>query len=228
MVRLKWWIAKLVFGFGLFFAGFLVGLAEPSKLGGLTRAIRSLRTPAKFPSATFAYLPGEADVIMLGDSLTAATEWSELLPGAKVINRGIDSDTTFGVEERLREVIGRHPKKIFLMIGVNDVRQRRPRDEILENYGRIVRRLNAAGAAVYVQSVLFLGRDAEGLELNGEIAAVNEGLRELCAKTSSHYVDLTPLLCGNGQLDPRLTTDGLHLNGQGYLAWAGALRQLLP
>lgn len=218
----------LVFGVGVFIAGFLVGVSEPAKLGALARAVRSLRTPAKFPSSTFAYLPGEADVIMLGDSLTAATEWGELLPGVQVINRGIDSDTTLGVEERLNEVVGRHPKKVFLMIGVNDVRQRRPRDEILANYGRIIRRLNMAGAIVYVQSVLLLGGDAEGRLLNGEISAINEALRELCARTSSHYVDLTPVLCGGGELDPRLTTDGLHLNGRGYLAWASALRQFLP
>lgn len=56
-------------------------------------------------------------VIFLGDSITAnANFYSE-----KLINRGIHSDLTYGVYMRLNEVINRNPKKVFIMIGINDI-----------------------------------------------------------------------------------------------------------
>lgn len=53
------------------------------------------------------------DVIFLGNSITAGTDWSELLQLPQARNRGISGDITFGVLQRLDEVIEGQPAKVF-------------------------------------------------------------------------------------------------------------------
>jgi hypothetical protein len=62
-----------------------------------------------------------AEVVMLGDSLTELGEWQEMFPEVKIANRGISSDMTSGILERLDEVMEARPRKVFLMAGINDL-----------------------------------------------------------------------------------------------------------
>src|SRR5919199_5722857 len=64
--------------------------------------------------SVFESTPGTADIVMLGDSLTEEGNWTEVLPGWRVINRGIGGDTSAGVLKRLSEVIRRNPQVVFL------------------------------------------------------------------------------------------------------------------
>ena len=52
---------------------------------------------------------GKPDVVMIGDSLTDGAEWREIFPDQKIVNRGIDSDTTDGVLARLDEIVSIKP-----------------------------------------------------------------------------------------------------------------------
>ena len=60
-------------------------------------------------------------VLFLGNSITEFGNWKKLLKDSSVINRGISGDITFGVLNRLNEIIKHQPSKLFLMIGVNDI-----------------------------------------------------------------------------------------------------------
>ena len=68
------------------------------------------------------------DIVFLGDSITARFEWQEYFSDLTVTNRGIDSDVTEGVLNRLDTVENQHPQKIFLMIGINDIMHKLPPD----------------------------------------------------------------------------------------------------
>src|SRR5687767_5230583 len=57
--------------------------------------------------------PGE--VVFLGNSITAGTDWNELLELKNARNRGISGDITFGVLERLGEVTEGKPAKLFVL-----------------------------------------------------------------------------------------------------------------
>lgn len=56
-------------------------------------------------------------IIFLGDSITANAPFYS----KNLINRGINSDLTYGVLMRLDEIIKRNPKKVFIMVGINDI-----------------------------------------------------------------------------------------------------------
>lgn len=61
------------------------------------------------------------DVLFVGNSITDGGEWYELFNNPNVKNRGISGDTTYGVYDRISTLLKGHPKKIFLLIGINNV-----------------------------------------------------------------------------------------------------------
>jgi lysophospholipase L1-like esterase len=55
---------------------------------------------------------------------------------------------------------------------------------------------------------------------------LNEQLKDLAKTFPFQYIDLfSSFLDGNNELDAQYTTDGLHLNGQGYLIWKGIIEK---
>src|SRR5262249_54073306 len=101
---------------------------------------------------TYAALPRHAAVVMLGDSITALTDWNALLPSFDVANRGIPGDTTEGVLERIDSIVAMHPRCVAVMLGINDLSEERSVQQVLKNYDAIVDRLNRNGSTVILQS----------------------------------------------------------------------------
>ena len=173
------------------------------------------------------------EVIMLGNSITDGGEWKEFFPEINIRNRGISGDLSMGVLARLSEVTAGRPDKIFLMIGVNDLARGIPDSLVISTYRKIVGRIRRDSPAtqLYLQSVLPTNPDFpnfkrhQGKEAN--IAALNAALKNLAeTHPNTTYLDLHPVLGdAQGRLDARFTNDGLHLNGEGYRAWADFLRQ---
>jgi lysophospholipase L1-like esterase len=186
-------------------------------------AARALRHAAR----VFAYeiVPGTADVVMLGDSITDEGNWPDLLKGSDLINRGIWGDTSDGVLARLPEVIRRRPRLVFLMIGVNDLaRDGLAPEQVGQNIRAIVRSLRDNRVGVVLQSVLFMSR---GSEANPLIERLNVLLRNVAADEAISFLDLNATLAPAGALLPEVTYDGLHLSTRGYVLWAEALRPFL-
>ncbi len=82
--------------------------------------------------------------------------WQALFPEKEIINQGISGDVTAGVLRRLREALTPQPAKIFVLIGVNDVKLGTPQDTILNHYRKIITGITqmAPGTQIYLQSVL--------------------------------------------------------------------------
>jgi len=187
-----------------------------------------LRLPDPAPSlyhdartALFRELSGMPEIVMLGDSLTEWGNWHELVPEFRVINRGIAGDTSFGVLERLQEVIDRRPKLVFVMVGTNDLGLQVQPDTLLRNLREIVTRLRAASITPVAQSILFRGRWLQ--EDNTTIAAVNADLAAVCAAHGIRFLDLNPLMAPNGWLPDEMTYDGVHLTAAAYKVWREAV-----
>lgn len=112
------------------------------------------------------------------------------------------------------------------MIGINDIIEKVPMNEIQSNYLQIVERLihEVPGLNLYVQSNLpvyktqsFLTSNADNMN---QVRKLNEFLKELCSEKQIDYIDLFPLFVdAKNQLQPELTTDGIHLNEKGYDIW---------
>lgn len=163
-----------------------------------------------------------ASVVMIGDSLTDGAEWREMFPGLAVINRGVDGDTTAGVLKRMESITSSRARKAFIMIGINDFKQGRSVDAVLQDYRSIVSKLGESGMKVYVESTLACNEaKAEWIGCAGmqaKIRQLNRGLASL-ASANVTFIDINTELAGANGLKPDLTYDGVHLNGEGYRLW---------
>jgi len=172
----------------------------------------------------FRHSPGSADIVMLGDSITEFGPWQAMFPNIGVLNRGIGSDTTRGVIERLPEVMTRKPRAVFVMIGVNDLRAGSQPEAVIGRIQQIATSLRTSGIAPVLQSILYTADQA----VNRSIRAVNVSIETWCSSNGCVYVDVNRALAPGGTLLSKYTWDGLHLNGDGYAAWKDLIEPAFP
>jgi len=163
----------------------------------------------------------KSDIVFLGDSLTDRCEWSELFGRCGIINRGIDGDTTDGVLNRLDEITGMYPDKIFIMIGGGDIIVGRSIPCIEDNYKKIIARIRQKSplTKIYLQSILPTVYRIVPLPRE-IIRGLNGKLRRMADNRHVYFIDLYgAMIDATGDLNPSYSTDGVHLNGQGYQVW---------
>jgi lysophospholipase L1-like esterase len=143
------------------------------------------------------------------------------------------------VLKRLSEVTARKPKKIFLMIGINDIIEKVPLDDICSNYEKIIQGIKGSSPAtkLYIQSALpvILRKSGEAANdsihqyteswltstasLNKLVNEYNKQLKLLSEKYHLAYIDLHPHFLKDGAMNRELTYDGIHLARNGYILW---------
>lgn len=171
------------------------------------------------------------EYIFLGNSITASTNWSKLLVLPQAKNRGISGDISFGVLERLQDIIDRKPAKIFVLIGINDLARGIANNLIVANYHKIVSsiRIGSPKTQIYFSTLLPLNpsfnKFKNHMDKAHHIIYLNEEIRKLAAKNVT-IIDLYPrFLDENKNLKAELSKDGLHLNPKGYELWAAILKE---
>ncbi len=180
----------------------------------------------------FRALPNpEGEICFLGDSITDGGLWTELTGDMRVTNRGISSDTAWGIIQRLDEVTEGKPAKIFLMIGTNDLDRNKTVPEVRDKIGEILDTIkrDSPATTVYLQTLLPVIDKAWGSRNNKTIDAMNAELEKLAAAKKVVFVNLNPSFKdANGSLRRDLTEEGLHLNGRAYYLWYSLIRKYLP
>ncbi|HAV2436445.1 hypothetical protein KFU66_07190 [Escherichia coli] len=180
-------------------------------------------SPYKMRMSLFASLNHHRDVVMLGDSITARAEWSELLPDVSVANRGIGGDEIQYMALRLGSVLSVSPKVVFIMGGVNDFGHRRKSNDVFNDYKKIINYLSSRNIKVKVQSTLYISRENR-LDNNTEIHKLNVSLKSYCEESAEcSFINLNEHMSLNGEIRPQYTGDGIHLTGDGYQKWASII-----
>lgn len=173
------------------------------------------------------------DIVFLGNSITDGCEWAELFDNRHIKNRGISADRSSWLLDRLDHIIEGHPKKLFLMIGTNDLAAGATPEQVVADVRKLVERFQTESkwTKLYIQSILPVnGADIEMTRKNhwdkgAEIIRTNRLLEKLCEEKTIIYLDIySALVDKKGMLDKRYTNDGLHLMGEGYVAWREILK----
>lgn len=170
------------------------------------------------------------DVVFLGNSISFWTDWNELLGTRHAKNRGIPGDLTFGVLERLDEIIQGKPAKVFLLIGINDISKSIPDSIIIKNYRRIVDRIKAGSprTKIYLQSLFPTNNQFNKLPnhyKNDKVILLNAALRNIAHEKKVEYIDVyESLIDSEKKLKKEYTFDGVHLTAKGYYKWAEVLK----
>lgn len=170
------------------------------------------------------------DVVFLGNSITAGTDWSKLLDLSQARNRGISGDISFGVLERLEEVIKGKPAKVFLLIGINDISRNIPDSLVIGNIRKIVDRIQKGSkrTKIYIYTLLpvnsSFGKFKNHYNKDEHILWVNDQIRKLASKQVT-VIDIYPdFLDAEHRLRAELTKDGLHPNAAGYEIFKAKLK----
>ena len=172
--------------------------------------------------------------VLLGDSITL---WfpPDMLPGRKTwLNQAISGENSGGLLNRLYVLDGNTIETFFIMVGINDMIWGGKDEDLAYNVRSMVNYLQEQhpDAQIVVQSILphgganasWEGRDKLAAISPDRITAVNDSLKLIAAELGVDYLNLYPLFAnGEGFIRPDLTTDGLHLNEDGYMVWRTAI-----
>jgi lysophospholipase L1-like esterase len=165
------------------------------------------------------------DILFIGDSLVEHCEWADLLGDANVRNRGIAGDDTLGVLHRVESSLRREPpRKILLMVGINDLFRHIPQKHILANYATIIKRIQilAPSCKILAHGLLPIDERLAPQPIDSTvIRSLNKELEILCGYLGINYVETFDAFDRDedGRLDETFSRDGLHLNAKGYGRW---------
>lgn len=183
------------------------------------------------------YKTRQADIVMLGNSLTHGAAWNELLGRSNVVERGIPSDVLYGYEARLNSIYKLSPKIVFIMGGLNDIYNWTPVKDIFAVYIRILSGLKSKNIIPVIQSTTYAakayakdyGGTPEGnFGRNREVDKLNDLLSAYAKKNNIDYIDINYLTAGkDGFLRPELAYDGIHFNAVGFRIWAREVEKIL-
>lgn len=176
----------------------------------------------------------EDSIVFVGDSIMEFFPLKKFL-GRKLalVNRGIAGTDTIWLQQHLTEqVLAIKPGQIYLMIGTNDLGRGYSVSEIVERVVDLVLQIKEVAyfTPIHIISVLPVNEEPSyqktvKVRRNQAIKALNEQLSSLIG------IDYLPIfdafLDDKGQLADYLTTDGLHLNQEGYKLLANSLKLYL-
>lgn len=178
----------------------------------------------QFEEENKSIIPGETDVVFLGDSLTDGCDLSLYYPEYTTLNRGIGGDTTIGLEKRLDvSVYAVQPKVVVMLIGANNF------STMFDNYENILVSLkeNLPQSKIILVSLTSMGGT---WGKNNNLAAFNNvKIRALAEKYGYEFVDVyTPLLnFETNEIYEEYTSDGGHLTHEGYLVLTGEIKTVI-
>lgn len=174
------------------------------------------------------------DIVMVGNSLTeGGGDWNARLNKKNIRNRGIIGDEVMGIYDRLHQILPGHPEKLFLLAGVNDISHDLTADSIVSMIRMTIERIQreSPDTKLYLQSLLpfneSFGRYKKLTGKTNMVPEINAQLETLAKEHKITFINLFPLFTekGTNVLRSELTSDGLHLNEEGYKIWVKALKK---
>lgn len=178
-------------------------------------------------------------------ALTYPHMLEELLPDARVQNRGVPGNTIAQGMARLeRDVLAAKPQFVLISFGVNDSvmtevgKARVPRETYEKLLIEMIDRIRAAGAhpVVATQTPIIAGpyytrHPKAYYEAAGGVcaflASYNDTVRHVCKAKQVPLADVAQAFRGNEERWLRPAPDGVHPNPEGHAAMARAFAQVL-
>lgn len=175
----------------------------------------------------------KGQTVFTGSSLMEnfpVVKWLQEIPNAPVCyNRGIGGYTT---EQFLKvldlTIFDLEPSRIFINIGTNDLADPNlSLEKIMENYQSVLTQVKEqlpqtqvtllAYYPVNYEAAADYMKDCLKIRTNEKIAKANKMVEELAAKNGYKFININqPLMDEQGRLKAEYTTEGLHINDEGY------------
>lgn len=208
----------------IFYFGFINPATERDRLFEEMREEYFTNKIATYEKENEVYGDYEVDVAFIGDSLTDMYDLKHYFPEIVTANRGISSDTTFGLEERLKvSLYDLKPKVVVMLIGGNNL------NTMFDNYENILISLrdNLPDSKVVLMSLTAM---SGSWGKNNNLAFKNNiKIKELANKYNYYYVDLFSPLYDfvKQEAYADYTIDGAHFTPLGYEVVTGACKPVI-
>lgn len=167
--------------------------------------------------------------LFLGDSITEQYDLKEYYEDYPVVNSGVSGDFVSSIViDMKKRVYDYNPSKVFLLIGINDLRKGNDASEIVSNTKEIIELIkeNRPYSEIYLESIYPINKtdddkvsdSVKNIKFDNEkIIEVNDLLKDLAKDEKITYVDLyNKLIDDDGNLNISYTKDGLHISSEGY------------
>ena len=182
----------------------------------------------------FAEMPVTSDdIVFFGNSLTNGGRWHEMFNNPNIKNRGIVGDIVQGLYDRADLILNGQPKKIFLLIGTNDISHHVGADSIAKALDKLITRIkkDCPNTQLYLQSLLPYNNDFKRYKnLFGEEMTVLQGnvlYEQVARKHNVHWIHLLPWFADREcKLRKELTNKGIahwHHPKGGYFVCVAAM-----
>lgn len=181
-------------------------------------------------AAMFKQLPLDtASIVFVGNSLTEMFPVTDYFNDIHVRNRGISGNTSDDIKALLPDIIKYHPQKIFLDMGINDLKYglgniQKTEQNLFSNYRWVLNTIHTQSpeTRVYIQNILPVNKmynPYQADSVNKIIAECNPVIQNIARQYNDQYIDLYTQFVENGHLPEKYTVDGVHLNEKGYAIW---------
>ena len=159
--------------------------------------------------------------------MTSNGDWHLYFPEYKIVNLGLIGDNIKGMDSRINMIRDVSPEKIFIMAGINSLADENYL-ECLHDYEKMLSDIQKQlpESSLYIQSVLPVSREKENQYIsNPNIDKLNHELEILAEKNEITFIDMSELFKGNCELKQTFTSDGIHINDDGYKVWSDCISQ---
>ena len=165
------------------------------------------------------------NIVFLGNSITNMHEWWEAFGNANIVNRGVNGAETPIMLEHLEATLVGRPKKIFFMMGTNDLGTSGMNDPafVAKSVRTALKRckIESPETEVYFQSILPC--TTNGVKNVKHIPITNDSIKKLCQEYGATYIDLYDDLTDIANM--KISYDGTHLTMSGYRTWCNKIAQ---
>lgn len=169
----------------------------------------------------------DCDIVFLGNSITAGSDFQAFFQDKQIINMGLHGDIIPGMINRIEMVKSVNPEKIFVMAGTNDL-VHVSIEKYVERYDSLITVLqrNLPNAKIYIQSVLPANHElASSYIPNDKVKDGNAAIKKMAEPKGCTFINLYDLYELKGEMKKELSRDGIHLKPEAYGIWAEALRE---
>ena len=183
---------------------------------------------------------GNNKIVFLGNSITeGGGDWNKKFNVHNIVNRGISGDITEGILVRLDEIIFYKPLAVFLLIGINDIfdtdipnREKITPIYVANNIIKITNQIidHSPSTEIFIQTILPINHEIyieengffpkHNVPLSEQIIQINSMIMNQVAGQQYKVIDLHSVFTDqDGLMNREYTTDGVHLNNNGYSIW---------
>lgn len=168
-------------------------------------------------------------ILFVGNSITDMHNWSESFAHVEkplyLCNRGVSGALSQEVLDHIPQLVACQPRKLFLMIGTNDLGSNLTPQHVADNVARIIATIHRCSprTEIYIQSILPSVVGTRTLDAEQQANAL---LRHIADTAHATYIDLWQPL-HDIPTNTALSLDGLHLTAAGYHLWAQTIAPYL-